>query len=261
MKVLLIEDDKPTVLLLSGALTAQYYTIDVAADGQIGVDLATAWDYDLILLNMLIPKVDGISLCHQLRSQGYQKPILLLTTKNSHTDIIRGLDAGADDYVTKPYDLSELLARIRALLRRGEKPLTPAVIAWEALSLNPVSARVTYNGHKLSLTPKEYKLLALFLRNPQRIFSRSAIIDRLWSIDVSPTEGAVTNLIKDLRQKLKTAGLTIDLLETVYGMGYRLKTPPIIQESSGVLSGENGEIKGRGSRGSKVSAGNQISAL
>jgi DNA-binding response OmpR family regulator len=212
--------------VLSEVLAAQYYTVDVATDGEIGLELATAWEYELILLDLLIPKVDGISLCRQLRAKGFQTPILLLTVKDSSADVVKGLDAGADDYVIKPYDLSELLARIRALLRRGETNLSPSLLTWEKLSVNPISAEVTYDGKPLALSPKEYGLLGLFLRNPQRVFSRSDIIDRLWSIDASPSEGAVTNLIKDLRQKLKSIGMTADLLETVYGLGYRLKAAP-----------------------------------
>ncbi|WAL61998.1 response regulator [Thermocoleostomius sinensis] len=226
MKILLVEDDIPSASVLSEVITAQHYTVDVASDGEMGLYMATSWEYDLVLLDLLIPKLDGISLCRQLRHHGFQKPILLLTAKDSSSDIVRGLDAGADDYVTKPYDLSELLARMRALLRRGQASLAPTLLTWEQLCVNPVSAEVTYQEQVLSLSPKEYGLLGLFLRNPQRIFSRSDIIDRLWSIDASPSEGAVTNLIKDLRQKLKAAGMKTDLLETVYGLGYRLKPPP-----------------------------------
>ncbi|HEY9625997.1 MAG TPA: response regulator [Coleofasciculaceae cyanobacterium] len=226
MKILLVEDDQPTATLLSEALTAQHYTVDLATDGKIALDLATAWDFDLILLDVQIPRLDGLDLCRQLRAKGYQKPILLLTAKNSSADVIKGFDAGADDYVTKPCEITELIARIRALLRRGETTLAPAVLGWGELCLNPVSAEVTYRSQSLALTPKEYNLLELFLRNPQRIFDRSAIIDRIWSIDDLPSEGAVTNLIKNLRQKLKAAGMMADMLETVYGLGYRLKTPP-----------------------------------
>lgn len=226
MKILLIEDDAPTAAVLSEVITAQHYTVDVATDGDMGLQFATFWEYDLIVLDLLIPKLDGISLCRQLRAHGVQQPILLLTAKDSRADVVEGLDAGADDYVTKPYDLSELLARMRALLRRGQSQLVPALLTWEYLCVNPASAEVTYKGQLLALSAKEYGLLGLFLRHPQRIFSRSDIIDRLWSIDASPSEGAVTNLIKDLRQKLKAAGMTIDLMETVYGLGYRLKTPP-----------------------------------
>ncbi|ALF54962.1 multi-component transcriptional regulator [Nostoc piscinale CENA21] len=230
MKILLVEDDVPTATLLSEVLKAEYYTVELATDGQNGLALATLYSFDLILLDLLMPKLDGINLCRQLRSQGVQKPILLLTAKDHSHDVVTGLDAGADDYVTKPYDISELLARIRALLRRGQTELTPSLLRWENLCINTASAEVTYQGKLISLSPKEYSLLGLFLRHPQRVFSRSEIIDRLWSIDTSPSEGAVTNLIKDLRHKLKTAGMSAELLETVYGLGYRLKTVPQTQQ-------------------------------
>ncbi|MBW4472173.1 MAG: response regulator [Stenomitos rutilans HA7619-LM2] len=226
MKILLVEDDEPVAAMLVDVLTAQHYTVDVAADGELGLELAINWDYELILLDLQIPKLDGIRLCRKIRAQGFQKPILLLTAKDSSEDVVRGLDAGADDYVTKPYNLSELLARLRALLRRRETSLAPLVLTWEKLRVNLYAADVTYAEEPLALTPKEYSLLSLFLRNPQRAFSRSDILDRLWSIDASPSEGTVTNLIKDLRQKLKAAGMTAALLETVYGLGYRLKAPP-----------------------------------
>jgi DNA-binding response OmpR family regulator/HPt (histidine-containing phosphotransfer) domain-containing protein len=231
VKILLVEDDVATATILSEVLTAEHYTVELATDGQNGLTLATLSNFDLILLDLLIPKVDGINLCRQLRAQGIQKPILLLTAKNQSADVVRGLDAGADDYVTKPYDISELLARIRALLRRGTNQLTPSLLSWGNLCVNTVSAEVTYEGKPISLSPKEYSLLGLFLRNPQRVFSRSDIIDRLWSLDATPSEGAVTNLIKDLRHKLKTVGMAAELLETVYGLGYRLKTPPQAQDS------------------------------
>jgi DNA-binding response OmpR family regulator len=243
MKILLVEDDEPTAGVLSEVLTAQYYTVELATDGQLGLDFATTEEFDLILLDLLIPKLDGINLCRQLRAQGYQKPILLLTAKDSSADVVKGLDAGADDYVTKPYNLSELLARIRALLRRGETNITPSLLTWGNLCVNPVSAEVTYDGTVVSLTPKEYGLLGLFLRNPQRVFSRSDIIERLWSIDTSPSESAVTNLIKDLRQKLKSFGMTTDLLETVYGLGYRLKPPPPSPAPIDGGSGVNAKLK------------------
>ncbi|MBW4522686.1 MAG: response regulator [Scytolyngbya sp. HA4215-MV1] len=240
-KILLVEDDQPTAAVLSEVLTTQCYTVDVATDGEMGLELATASDYELILLDLLIPKLDGIGLCCQLRTQGIQKPILLLTAKDSSADVVRGLDAGADDYVTKPYDLSQLLARIRALLRRGTTHVAPTLLTWGNLCVNPVAAEVTYMGQTLSLSPKEYSLLGLFLRNPQRVFSRSDIIDRLWSIDASPSEGAVTNLIKDLRQKLKATGMTTDVFETVYGLGYRLKSAPGKQEAQGTREYGKGE--------------------
>jgi DNA-binding response OmpR family regulator len=225
MKILLVEDDEPMAWALEKALSAHNYMVNIARDGHIGLELATSFDYDLILLDLLIPKLDGIRLCRQLRSQGFQKPILLLTAKDSNLDIVKGLDAGADDYVIKPYDPEELMARIRALLRRGNSAMTP-VLTWGNLCLNPDLGEVTYGEKLLSLTPKEYRLLELFLRNPRRILTRSAIIDRLWSLDDPPTENAVTVHIKDLRQKLKACGATEEIIETVYGLGYRVKAAP-----------------------------------
>jgi len=226
MKILVVEDDELTGLALSQALTYHHYTVDVAQDGRAGLTLTETYEYDLLLLDVLVPELDGISLCRKLRDRGYQKPILLLTAKDSRTDRITGLDAGADDYVVKPYDLSELLARIRALLRRSQETRPTPTLSWGELCFNPISSEVTYRQQAIALTPKEYSLLELFLRNPQRVFSRSAILDRLWSLGASPAESAVTTHIKDLRQKLRASGLKAEVIETVYGLGYRLATAP-----------------------------------
>ena len=225
MKILIIEDDVATSNLLRQSLVSQRYAVDLAHDGLVGLELTETVDYDLVLLDLLIPKLDGISLCRQLRQREFSKPILLLTAKDSNEDIVTGLDAGADDYVTKPFKVSELLARIRALMRRGSPVLTP-VLTWGNLALNPATTTATYRDRILSLTVKEYSLLELFLRNPQRVFSRNAIIDHLWALNDSPSEHAVTNLTKDLRRKLRQFGVEEDPIETIYGLGYRLKSPP-----------------------------------
>ena len=146
----------------------------------------------------------------------------MLTAKDSSTDKVMGLDAGADDYVVKPFDLRELMARIRALLRRGNAILPP-VLSWENLRLDPSNCEVTYKEKLLHLTPKEYRILELFLRNSHRVFSRSEIIEHLWSFDELPGEETVKVHIRSLRQKLKLAGAPADVIETVYGLGYRLK--------------------------------------
>mgnify|MGYP006334752565 FL=1 len=226
MKILLVEDDKITVNLLTQALNAHNYTVNTATDGETGLQLAQVYDYDLILLDVMIPKLDGISLCRELRSCGYQMPILLLTALDSSKDRVQGLEAGADDYVAKPFNLPELIARIRALLRRGKVTLSSTHLIWGKLQVNPDTTEVIYEEKVLHLTPKEYALLDLFLRNPRRIFSRSAILDRIWSAGEFPQEEAVTAHIKGLRQKLKAAGMNVDLVETVYGLGYRLKSLP-----------------------------------
>ena len=149
-------------------------------------------------------------------------PILMLTARDSTQDQVAGLDAGADDYVSKPYKLQALLARIRALLRRGN-PSLPPVLKWEKLCLDPNTCEVIYASKPLKLTPKEYRLLELFLRHGCRVLSRSEIIDNLWSFEDPPEEDAVKALIKRLRQKLKGVGAVHDFIETVYGLGYRLK--------------------------------------
>lgn len=223
MKILLVEDDHPTSLALTEILGSHRYTVNLATDGQTALGLARSFDYDLIVLDVMIPRLDGISLCRKLRQTGYQHPILLLTAKDSSSDRILGLDAGADDYVVKPFDPEELLARIRALLRRG-KSIATSVITWENVSFDTVTGEVSCNDQPLRLTPKEYCLLELLLLNPKRIFSRRAILDRLWDFANSPGEETVSTHIKGLRQKLKAAGAG-DLVETVHGLGYRLREP------------------------------------
>jgi DNA-binding response OmpR family regulator len=223
MRILLIEDDDLLAQAVATYLTKQNYVVDIAADGEVGWELVNVCNYDLILLDIVLPKLDGISLCRQLRQSGYQMLILLLTAKDTRTDKVIGLDAGADDYVVKPFDFQELSARIRALLRRGNTSLPP-VLEWGSLRLDPSTCEVTYADISLNLTAKEFSLLDLFLRNNQRIFSRSAIVDQLWSAEKDPPEeNTIKSHIKSLRQKLKAAGANYDFIETVYGMGYRLK--------------------------------------
>ncbi|MFQ4146435.1 response regulator [Chlorogloeopsis sp. ULAP02] len=243
MRILLIEDDEVIAQSLAKSLTNQRYAVDIAKDGQEGWDFADLFTYDLILLDVLLPKLDGISLCRRLRASGNQTPILLLTAQDTSKTKVIGLDAGADDYVAKPFDFQELLARIRALLRRSGSALPP-VLNWKNLQLDPSTCEVTCNSKLLHLTPKEYGLLELFLRNNHRIFSCSALIDHLWSFEEPPTEDTVRSHIKSLRQKLKAVGIVEDPVETVYGIGYRLK--PVEKEDK--RTREDGE-RGREDKG------------
>jgi DNA-binding response OmpR family regulator/HPt (histidine-containing phosphotransfer) domain-containing protein len=222
MRILLVEDDESISQALEQILTSQNYVVDVANNGQEGWDLVEAFIYDLILLDIVLPKLDGIRLCRNLRENGYQMPILLLTAQNSSNDKVMGLDAGADDYVVKPFELPELLARVRVLLRRNSSS-KPVTLEWSNLCLDPGLCQVTYNGQLLELTPKEYRLIELFLRNHHRVFSRGDILDHLWPNERAPSEDAVTVHIKDLRKKLKRLGAPSNFIETVYGQGYRLK--------------------------------------
>jgi DNA-binding response OmpR family regulator/HPt (histidine-containing phosphotransfer) domain-containing protein len=223
VKILFVEDDQHTCKLIAEILYANHYAVDIVTDGEAGLEMASQWSYDLILLDVMLPKLNGIEMCRQLRRRGGETPILILTAKGASEDVISGLDAGADDYVVKSCEPEQLMARVRALLRRGREGASTPLLTWGDLCLDPSSAQVTFQQTVVPCRPKEYTLLELLLRNPQRLLSRSNIIDHLWSFDDAPVEGSVTNLIKDLRRRLKAAGMEQDPIETVYGLGYRLK--------------------------------------
>ena len=221
MKILLVEDDDRIAQALAEALHDRKYIVEIASDGQEGLDLAEAFKYDLIILDLMLPKLDGITVCRRLRQAKNSTLILMLTAKDTSSDKVLGLDVGADDYVVKPFDLSELLARIRALLRRETVTNSP-ILEWERLQLDPSSCEVYYADKLLHLTPKEYALLELFLRSGTRVLSRGAIVDRLWAFEDIPGEETVKVHLRSVRQKLKAAGAAPNLIETIYGLGYRL---------------------------------------
>jgi DNA-binding response OmpR family regulator len=221
MRILLVEDDLLLAETLAEALTDQRYVVDIVADGEAGWQQAKLLDYDLLLLDLMLPELDGIGLCHRLRSHGYKMPILMLTACDTIDDEINGLDVGADDYVVKPVDLQKLFARIRALLRRGSS--TAPILTWGELSLDPSTYEVSYQGIPIHLTPKEYSLLELLLRNGRRVLSRSVMLEHVWSLESPPEEHTVKVHIRGVRQKLKAVGADEDSIETVHGIGYRLK--------------------------------------
>lgn len=220
MKILLIEDDQQIAKLITSALAAQHYTIDVATDGLEGWEYVNSSPYDLVLLDVMLPRLDGISFCRRLRLQKLQTPVILLTARNTSSDKVAGLEAGADDYLVKPFDVQELLARIRALLRR-ESYEHESVLEWGALRLNPATLQVTYEAQPLRLRKKEFAILELLLRNKQRVFSRSAILEQLWSLQEAPSEETIKAHIKAICHQLRKVGAE-DLIETLYGQGYRL---------------------------------------
>ena len=222
MRILLVEDDFRLAETLAEALTDQRYVVDVVSDGEAGWEQVKVLNYDLMLLDLMVPELNGVSLCQRLRSHGYSMPVLMLTACDTVTDKINGLDAGADDYVVKPVDLGELFARIRALLRRGNSCLPP-ILEWGNLRLDPSTYEVNYANKPLHLTPKEYSLLELLLRSGRRVLSRSVIIEHIWSLEAPPEEDTVKVHIRSLRQKLKAAGAPDNLIETVHSMGYRLR--------------------------------------
>ena len=225
MRILLVDDDRALVELLTQTLSQQSYAIDVATDGEQGWIYGSTYTYDLIILDWFLPELDGIKLCQRFRAHNYDTPIILLTSRNGSQNKIKGLDAGADDYICKPFDVEELAARIRALLRRLNCHFLPE-LRWGDLQLNPCSSEVMYRGQTLLLTAKEYRMLELFLRHSQEVLSVEDIIDNLWSSTEYPAVATVRSHLRRLRQKLKQAGFPDDLITTVRGQGYCLKSLP-----------------------------------
>jgi DNA-binding response OmpR family regulator len=222
MRILLVEDDERIARPILEDLRYQNHSIDYARDGIEAWDYTQAVAYDLILLDWMLPRLDGISLCRQLRSNCYQAYILMITARDTTSDTVIGLDAGADDYLMKPFDLEELSARIRALARRSID-FKPTVLMCGELQLDPGRQIVTYAGQVVSLTPREFMILECLMRNPEQLFTRTMLLSKLWELDQLSGEHTVKTHITNLRRKLREAGSSEDLVETVYGVGYRLR--------------------------------------
>jgi DNA-binding response OmpR family regulator/HPt (histidine-containing phosphotransfer) domain-containing protein len=244
MKILLVEDDDSLINILTRSLSLQHHIVDAVKDGEMGWTYASTFDYDMIILDIMLPKLDGISLCKRLRGEGYTMPIILLTAQDVITAKLQGLDAGADDYVVKPFDINELMARIRALFRRSSSNPLP-LLSWGDLLLDPSTCKVTYNGQYLTLTTKEYDLLELFLRDSYHVFSNDEIIDRLWSSDDFPAEATVRSHLRRLRHKLQAAGAPPDAIATIHGRGYYLKPLQPDLASTTMPAGERENIAER----------------
>ena len=221
MRILLVDDDEALMNRLADHLIHQRYAVDITGDGSSAQGYLDMFSYDLVVLDLNLPDGSGIEFCQTFRSNGYEQPILMLSATDMATQKVKALDAGADDYVVKPFDLNELDARIRAVLRREQVGL-PTVLQLGGINLDPSTCETTYGGTLVHLTPKEFALLELFLRRPNRVYSLDAIIDDLWPFESPPSEDAVRTLIKGLRQKLSAVGAPKNLIKTVYGLGYRL---------------------------------------
>jgi DNA-binding response OmpR family regulator len=231
MRILVVEDDVQLAEMLMEALTDRQYVVDIAQDGEEAWDCIKVLEYDLVVLDVTLPKLDGVSFCQRLRSPTSGRslsrnsiiPVLMLTARDTLGDKITGLDAGADDYMVKPFEMPELMARVRALLRRNSSATSFSDFGWGSLRLNSSTYEVTYADQPLHLTPKEFALLELMVSSGRRVLSRAGIIERIWSLDDPPSEETVKSHIKSLRYKLKDAGAADDFIETVHGLGYRLK--------------------------------------
>lgn len=223
MKILLVEDDLEQLEPLCVVLSQAGHITDCIADGKTAQWLISDRNYDLLILDWMLPEVSGISLCSQYRQLGKTSPVLILTAKDKIADKVTGLDAGADDYLVKPIDLVELLARVRALSRRS--PLWQGnSLAMGDLQLYLETLSVNYHQQAVQLSMREFQLLEYLLRHPRQVLSRDQIEQALWQWDSIPESNAVTTLVRRLRQRLDQIGAA-NWLETIYGMGYRLQEP------------------------------------
>jgi len=223
MRILVVEDEKKVASFIRRGLEAEHYTVDVAHDGIAGLDRALATDYDLVVLDVMLPGRSGLDVVRELRSRGRAVPILLLTARAEVSDKVAGLDVGADDYLTKPFEFAELLARVRALLRRGA-PAAPPTLSVADLTLDPATRTVTRAGRSIDLSPREFALLEFFMRNRGRVLSRALIAQHVWGIDFDTFTNVIDVYVNYLRRKID-AGCEPKLLQTVRGVGYVLKEP------------------------------------
>ncbi len=221
MRILLVEDEPDAARMVAKGLREHAYAVDVVADGEAACYQATIADYDAIVLDVLLPLKDGLEVCRQLRREGASLPILMLTARDAVDARIAGLDSGADDYLTKPFDFGELLARLRALVRRGARPLLPERLRVADLELDTRAHRVAKRGQEISLTPREYALLEYLARRAGEVVGRSEIAEHVWDERYEPFSNVIEVYVRRLRSKLDDPG-SESLIRTRRGEGYAL---------------------------------------
>jgi len=221
MRILVVDDDRRLCNIIKRGLLEEAYAVDLAYDGEEGEYLAEINPYDLIILDIMMPKKDGIEVCRGLRSKRVNTPILMLTARDAIEDRVKGLDAGADDYLVKPFAFNELLARIRALLRREGMFKSPELEIGD-LVLNTLSRQVRHGQETIDLTTKEYAILEYFMRHPNMVITRTMLEEHIWDYDFDSMSNLVDVYIRRLRRKIDVEGED-SLIQTVRGAGYRLK--------------------------------------
>jgi DNA-binding response OmpR family regulator len=222
MKILVVEDDRKVAGFIEQGLREEGYVVDIAADGEEATMLAHVYAYDVILLDIVLPKKNGFQVATELRREGRNTPILMLTSRDAVEDIVRGLDAGADDYLSKPFRFDELLARIRALMRRGGADRMET-LRYGPLSMDRLRHVATANDRALDLTPKEFQLLEYFLMHPEEVVRRTTLLEKVWDMHFDPESNVVDVHVGNLRRKLKAA-CGEQLVETVRGVGFALRS-------------------------------------
>lgn len=221
-KILLVEDEPQIANVITRGLQREGYTVISALDGETGLEKAFSELPDLIILDVMLPGIDGLTVCRQLREAEMQTPVLMLTAKDAVPDRVAGLEAGADDYLVKPFAFEELLARVRALSRRRAPIESDAPLNFVDLTLDPTTRMASRNERKIELTAKEYDLLELFMRHPNQVLTRDQIYDRIWGYDFGGESNIIEVYIRYLRSKLEAEGES-RLLHTVRGVGYALR--------------------------------------
>ncbi len=221
MRILVVEDDPKTARFLKQGLEEEGHAVDVAADGEAGSFLGHLNQYDLILLDIQLPRQNGLQLSTNLRREGIETPILILTGRDSTPDVVRGLNAGADDYLTKPFDFDELLARVNALTRRRSGPVS-GVLRFGDLELDRLKRRVRMGGHRIELSPREFRLLEYFMLFPEQVVTRVQLLEKVWDMSFDPETNVIDAHVSNLRKKLEQHG-SPRVLETVRGAGYALR--------------------------------------
>lgn len=219
MKILIVEDDESVARFLQQALSEAGYMVDLVADGLVGLDRAHSFGYDLLLMDVMLPGLSGLEICRRLRSANVSTPILIITAKDTLQDRVDGLDSGADDYLVKPFQLAELLARVRALLRRATT--APTVLRVADLTLDPASRRAVRAGKTIALSATEYTLLEYLMRNVDRVLTRSMILEHVWQYDFGGSDNVLDVYISYLRGKIDR-GRKPTLIHTVRGVGFRM---------------------------------------
>jgi DNA-binding response OmpR family regulator len=223
MRILVVEDEPKVASFVRRALEAEHHAVDVAADGESGLAATIGGGYDLVVLDVMLPQRDGLAVLRELRAGGHAVPVLLLPARAEVADKVAGLDVGADDYLTKPFAVEELVARVRALLRRGAAA-TPPRLAIADLTLDPVTREVARAGKRIDLTAREYALLEFFLRNRGRVLGRALIAQHVWGVDFDTFTNVIDVYVNYLRRKID-ADFEPKLVHTVRGVGYVLKGP------------------------------------
>jgi DNA-binding response OmpR family regulator len=231
MKILVVEDDRKVAGFIEQGLKEEGYVVDVAPDGDEATMLAHVYDYDVILLDVVLPKKSGFQVATELRREGRRTPILMLTSRDATEDVVRGLDAGADDYLAKPFRFDELLARIRALHRRGGAERLE-VLTFGPISLDRLRHAVTVRDRPFELTPKEFQLLEFFLLHPEEVVRRTTLLEKVWDMHFDPESNVVDVHVGNLRRKLAAAAGE-QLIQTVRGVGFSLRRAAVELRASG----------------------------